>query len=161
MRHRNKKYIMQGKDAEHTTAIIKSQVLDLIIHEKIKTTESKGKILKSRFDRLVTEAKKETPASRARVASFLGNNEEVVELFYKMVDKKLKDRSSGYTRVLHTLPRKGDGARQVFVMVMNTEVKEKESRAKKLLAKRKEDADKKSVGGKIKKAASKVAKTKE
>jgi large subunit ribosomal protein L17 len=152
------KYRMQGKTAAHKNSIIRSLVIELVRAEKIKTTPAKAKILKSQFDRLVTLAKK-GDSGKNKVDSFFASNDRAIERFYKVVETKLQDRNSGYTRTFHTLPRKGDNAQQVYIMLVNMEEKEKKSEVQKLLEKRKKTEAEKTVGGKIKKAV-KAAKTK-
>ncbi len=150
-----KKYRMQGKTHAHAKSIIKSLVIELIRAEKIKTTPAKAKILKSKFDRLVTLAKRGNTGKK-EVESFFASNERAIERFYKVVETRLQDRNSGYTRTVHTLPRKGDNAEQMYIMLVNAEEKEKKSEVQKLLEKRKKTEEEKSVAGKVKKAVKKA-----
>lgn len=143
---------LQGKTHTHRRALIKSQVTELIRNQKIKTTPSKAKVLKSEFDKLVTKAKKDTPHSKNQVISFFGNNERAVERLYSIVESKLGDRNSGYTRVIKTLPRKGDGAAQCYVMLVNAEAPEKKSRIAGVLERQEKKKEEKSVSGRVKKA---------
>ena len=64
----------------------------------------------------------------------------------------MQDRNSGYTYSARSLPRKGDNAQQMYVMIVNSEIKEKKSRLQKALEKREEVQEEKSVAGRIKKA---------
>lgn len=128
-----KKQNLPGKTASHRDALITSQVVELIRGDRIKTTPKKAKVLKSRFDRLVTEAKKGTIASRRNVKKFFGNNDRAVDRLYQVIDAKLNDRNSGYTRVVKTIPRSGDNAPQAYVILVNAEIKEKKSRLQKML----------------------------
>lgn len=127
-----KKVKMQGKDKAHTKQVIKSQVTELIRAKRIKTTPSKAKIVKSAFDRLVTHAKK---GNEVYVKSFFANNEKAVARLNAIIKEHLSDRTSGYTRIVKTLPRKGDGAEQAFIMLVNTEVSTGKSALSKALQK--------------------------
>jgi large subunit ribosomal protein L17 len=147
-----KKNKLQGKTHAHRKSLVKSLIIELIRAEKIKTTKPRARAIKSGFDKLVTMAKKNTDASKRNIESFFAMNERAVNRFYHVVSEKLNDRSSGYTRVIHTLPRKGDNAPQVFVMLVNYEPKTSKSTVQKLLEKRKVSEEKKSVKGRIKKA---------
>jgi len=153
-----KKYRMPGKKPSHRNAIVKSLVIELVRAEKIKTTPTKAKILKAEFDKLVTQAKKNNEASRRNVEAYFNSNEKAVNKLYKIVETKLGDRNSGYTHLIRTLPRKGDNADQMFVMVVNYEEKAKVSRVQKLLEKRKKTEESKSVSGRIKKAVKRTPK---
>lgn len=139
-----KKIKIQGKDKAHKKALAKSQVIELIRNERIKTTPKKAKLLKSNFDKLVTKYKVGTDHAKNQVVSFLGaKNKRAFERFGHIVESKLQDRNSGYTRVIKTLPRKGDNADQVYVMIVNSEAKEKSSKIQSVL-KKQEDGGKKS-----------------
>ncbi|MDQ6984712.1 MAG: 50S ribosomal protein L17 [Candidatus Dojkabacteria bacterium] len=140
--NRNKIKI-QGKTASHTKAMIKSQVIELVRNEKIKTTPAKSKALKSIFDRLVTKAKVGTQHSRRQVESFFNNNDRAINRFFYQVENKLGDRNSGYTRVIRTTNRAGDNAEQVYVMLVNVEAKAKKSKVSEALEKQETKASKK------------------
>lgn len=124
---------MAGKTSSHRDMIIRSQVIELIRAEKIKTTPNKARILKSVFDRLVTTSKKGSISSKNAINSFFASNKRAIERFNNIVSEKLSDRNSGYTRIIKTLPRKGDGAEQVYIMLVNAEIKEKKSRLKSIM----------------------------
>jgi len=148
-----KKPRMQGKTASHVTSITRSLVMELVRNQQIKTTPTKAKIVKARFDRLVTLSKK-GESSQRMIQSFFASNEKAIAKFNKVVETQLQDRNSGYTRIVKTLPRKGDNAAQVYIMLVNAEVKEKKSEVQKLLEKRQKEENKKSVTGRVKKAVS-------
>ena len=158
----NKKYRMQGKTKGHQNALVRSLIIELVRAERIKTTPTKAKIVKSQFDRLVTKAKSGTPSGKMGLQSFFNSNDRIISKFNTLVETKFQDRNSGYTHTIKTLPRKGDNAEQMYVMVVNYEEKSKQSRVQKLLEKRKKTEEEKSVGGRLKKAVGrKPAKKKE
>ena len=129
-----KKHKIQGKTNAHRDALILSQVIELIRAERIKTTPTKAKVLKSKFDRLVTHAKKNTNAGNREIESFFRSNDRAIQRFNKVVETQLNDRNSGYTSIINTLPRKGDNAAQVYVSLVNMgEKKEKKSKIEKTL----------------------------
>ena len=148
----NKKYRMQGKTKGHKEALIRSLVIELVRAEKIKTTPNRARIVKSQFDKLVTKAKTNSQAGKNSLNSFFNSNDRIISKFNQLVETKFQDRNSGYTHTIRTLPRKGDNAEQMFVMVVNYEEKSKQSRVQKLLEKRKKAEEEKSVGGRLKKA---------
>ncbi len=152
-----KKLKLQGKTSAHKKALVKSQVLELIRNEKIKTTPAKARLLKSVFDKLVTKAKVDSDHARRQVSAFFGNNERSADRLYTIIDQKLSDRTSGYTRVIKTLSRKGDNAQQCYVMLVNTEAKSKKSKISNVLQKQEQKKKEKSLTGKISKAVEKVS----
>lgn len=157
MNNQPKKPKMQGKHASHRNAIIRTLVLELIRNERLKSTPSKVKILKQRFDRLVTQAKQEDRASRMRVANFLRNDKAETKL-YNVLLPRLAEDNSGFTLTAHTLPRKGDNAAQMIIMVKGAEVKQRKSRLQKALDKKDDKpADKKAEAKPAKRATKKDA----
>lgn len=149
------KYRMQGKTKSHKESLIRSLVLDLVRSEKIQTTPNKAKIVKSKFDRLVTHAKKNTVGSKKVIQAFFNSNERAIERFNKVVETKCGDRNSGYTRIIKTLPRKGDNAEQAFIMLTNYEGKAKKSEVSKMLEQRKKKEESKSIKGRVSKRLNK------
>lgn len=151
-----KKLKLQGKDTAHRKSLIKSQITELIRNGRIKTTPKKAKAVKASFDRLVTLHKRETASSTQKVKSFFGNNTRAVERLEEVVEEKLMDRNSGYTRIIKTLNRPGDNAEQAYLMLVNTEVRPKVSKTQKLLNKRQEKKEN-TVTGRISKAVKRGA----
>lgn len=127
-----KKQRLANKKPSHRRALLHSQLLELIRAEHLQTTSARAKYLKQNFDKLVTKAKKSTDASKRNVASILQNDKAVTKLFDKLLPR-LQDRNSGYTTSARTLPRKGDNASQIIVMIHGYEVEESKSRLSKLL----------------------------
>lgn len=63
---------------------------------------------------LITKSKEDTTHSRRVVFSYLKNKEAVTELF-RTIAPKIADRPGGYTRVLKTGFRQGDGADMALI----------------------------------------------
>ncbi len=138
----NKKLKMPGKKASHRNALTRSLVMDLLRSERVKTTPTKAKIMKSQIDKLITAAKKDTPGSRRVIESFFASNEFAINKLYKVAGR-ITDRNSGYTRVIHTLPRKGDNAKQAYIMFVDFEAKGKKTKLQSLLEKKETKTNKK------------------
>lgn len=106
MRHR-----VRGKKLnrtpKHRQALVKNLVGSLMEHGEITTTQVKAKVVKSRFDRLVTLAKKDTLSSRQRLHRFFGKRQLVNALVDK-ITPQLKNRISGYTTIQRLHQRRGD-----------------------------------------------------
>jgi large subunit ribosomal protein L17 len=145
MNTNGKKVKMQGKKPSHRNAIVKSLLIELIRNESIKTTPAKARILKQQFDILVNEAKKNTLASKRNVESALTSDKSVTKLYGNLLPRLEKD-NSGYTQSARTLPRKGDNAPQMIVLIKGTELKENKSKLEKALARKEKKAASKPAG---------------
>ena len=108
MRH-NKAFNHLGRKSGHRKALLANMATSLILHKRIETTVAKAKALKMYVEPLITKSKDDTTASRRTVFSPLKNKEAVTELF-RTVAPKIAERQGGYTRVLKTGFRQGDGA---------------------------------------------------
>lgn len=133
MNNQPKKPKMQGKHAAHRNSVLRALTLELIRNERIQSTPTKVKLLKQKFDRLVTHAKKDTEASKRLVASYL-RNKKAEQKLYGVLLPRLEDRNSGYTKTARTLPRKGDNAAQMIIMVHGAQIRQKQSRLQKALS---------------------------
>ena len=92
-----------------------SLALNLIVREKIKTTEPKAKELRPFIEKLVTSAKKGDLATRRVVISKLSNRSHEVKKLFEVLAPKYKDVKGGYTRVLKLGARKSDGAKMAII----------------------------------------------
>ena len=117
MRH-NKSVNHLGRKSGHRKAMLANMACSLIEHKRIKTTVAKAKALKTYVEPLITKSKEDTTHSRRTVFSYLKNKEAVKELF-GVIAPKIADRPGGYTRVLHTGFRLGDGADMALIELVD------------------------------------------
>ena len=108
MRH-NKAINHLGRKSGHRKALLANMATSLILNKRIQTTVAKAKALQVYIEPLITKSKDDSTHSRRVVFSYLKNKEAVTELF-RTVAPKIADRPGGYTRVLKTGFRQGDGA---------------------------------------------------
>jgi large subunit ribosomal protein L17 len=91
-----------------------------MLHERIETTEAKGKELRSIADKMISLGIQGDLASRRRAAAYLLDPKGVVRLFSVIAPLfKGQDgspvRQGGYTRLIKTRIRYGDAAPMVIV----------------------------------------------
>jgi large subunit ribosomal protein L17 len=114
MRHGNNKRKF-GREKNQRNALMKSLALNLIVREKIKTTEPKAKELRPYVEKLVTRAKTNTVASKRIVSSRLfGRTKETKKLF-DTIAPRYTSKSGGYTRIIKLGARKSDGAKMAVI----------------------------------------------
>jgi large subunit ribosomal protein L17 len=117
MRH-NKAINHLGRKSGHRKALLANMATSLILHKRIETTVAKAKALKMYVEPLITKSKEDTTHSRRVVFSYLKSKEAVTELF-RTVAPKIADRPGGYTRVLKTGFRQGDGADMALIELVD------------------------------------------
>ena len=108
MRH-NKNFNHLGRQAGHRKAMLSNMAVSLILHKRIQTTIAKAKAVQKFIEPLVTKSKEDSTHSRRVVFSYLKQKEAVTELF-RTIAPKIMERPGGYTRILKTGFRLGDGA---------------------------------------------------
>ena len=101
--------------SEHRMALIINQVNNLIMHEKIKTTEPRAKEVRKFLDRAVTYGKKGTVPAREDCVAMLKNNKEAAKKVFDVLAKRYETRDGGYTRILKLDERRGDNALEVVI----------------------------------------------
>ena len=117
MRH-NKAINHLGRKSGHRKALLANMATSLILNKRIVTTVAKAKALKMYVEPLITKSKDDSTHSRRVVFSYLKNKEAVSELF-RTVAPKIADRPGGYTRVLKTGFRQGDGADMALIELVD------------------------------------------
>ncbi len=117
MRHGNKINHL-GRTASHRNAMLSNMASSLITHKRISTTVAKAKSLKRYVEPLITKSKTDDTNNRRVVFSYLQNKEAVTELF-REVASKVGDRPGGYTRIIKTGFRKGDGAEMAMIELVD------------------------------------------
>lgn len=93
----------------HRKAMIRNMLTALIEHEEIQTTDTRCKVLKRDFDRLVTLGKKGTVHARRLAATKVFGRDAVKKLFDELAPR-YQDRPGGYSRIYKIGQRRGDGA---------------------------------------------------
>ncbi|MFD1363554.1 50S ribosomal protein L17 [Lentibacillus salinarum] len=109
-----------GRQTDHRTAMLRNLTTDLIIHERIETTEAKAKDLKSTAEKMITLGKRGDLHARRQAAAFLydqeaNEDEKVLQKLFDDIAARYEERQGGYTRVLKLGPRQGDGAKMAII----------------------------------------------
>jgi len=108
MRHRygNKKL---SRPTDQRIALLRSLVRSLILHGKIKTTDTRAKEARKLAEHLVTLGKDGSLHSR-RLALRALNDRDVIKLVFDSIAPTFVDRVGGYTRITKLGIRRGDAA---------------------------------------------------
>ncbi|MBM7369350.1 50S ribosomal protein L17 [Gordonia hydrophobica] len=98
-----------GGSASHQKAILANLATALFEHGRITTTEAKAKRLRPYAEKLITHAKAGELANRREVMKDI-RDKDIVHALFAEIGPHFADRNGGYTRIIKTLPRKGDNA---------------------------------------------------
>src|SRR5204863_169863 len=100
MRHQKSRHKL-SRDASHRKALLANLCIEVIDHERIKTTEAKAKAVKPEIEKLITLARKGDLHARRRAISILQHPDKRV--IYKLFDEiapRYAERPGGYNRIL-------------------------------------------------------------
>ena len=103
-----------GGGPAHEKLMLANLATSLFEHESIKTTEAKAKRLRPLAERLITFAKKGDLHARRQVMAVIRDKDVVHKLFAE-IGPKFATRPGGYTRIVKTVPRKGDNAPMAII----------------------------------------------
>jgi large subunit ribosomal protein L17 len=108
MRHRAKGRQL-SRTSSHKKATLNNMATSLFRHGGIQTTEAKAKELRPFVEKLITKARSGTLHDRRHAIRHVHKRETADKLFQEL-GPKFARRAGGYTRILKTGHRKGDGA---------------------------------------------------
>jgi len=111
MRHQ-KKGRKLNRTASHRKALFSNLASSLVIYKKIRTTDAKGKELRSFIERLVTYAKKGDVHGRRLIQKRITGKrgKEIANILIHDIAPAYADRHGGYTRLIKLNNRKNDRA---------------------------------------------------
>lgn len=115
-------YRKLGRLSHQRKAMLRDLATDLIINERITTTEARAKELRRTVEKLITLGKRGDLHARRQAIAVLRNevtntetNQTVVQKLFADIAPKYQDRNGGYTRIIKTAPRRGDAARMAVI----------------------------------------------
>lgn len=121
-------YRKLGRKSAQRKAMLRDLTTDVLINERIETTEARAKEVRKFVDKMITLAKRGDLAARRQAAAFLRNEiadariegeevvvERVLQRLFDTYATRYAERNGGYTRILKKGPRRGDGAPVVIL----------------------------------------------
>jgi len=110
--------------------LLRNLVTSVVDQERVVTTVTKAKAARPLLERMITLAKEGGLHSRRQAAAFLKTPKAVKKLF-DTLGPRFGPRDGGYSRIVRLGPRKGDGAEQVMLELVGSQlVKRAAERAK-------------------------------
>ncbi|BBN18830.1 large subunit ribosomal protein L17 [Marchantia polymorpha subsp. ruderalis] len=113
MRHRVKGSRL-GRPADQRRALLRGLTTELLRHGRIKTTKARARAMRKYVDHMITLAKGGSLHQRRQALGFLYDKTLVHSIFAEVPDR-YGERNGGYTRIIRTMPRRGDNAPMAFI----------------------------------------------
>ena len=114
MRHQ-KKHTKLRSHPSRINALMRNLAASIILYEKVKTTESRAKRVKSLIEKLINIAKEDNKMLSIRKLNKILFEENASKKLIEKIADRYKERKSGYTRITRLKFRVGDNAPQVQI----------------------------------------------
>ena len=113
MRHLKKGRKFHRKKGQRK-ALMKGLIGNLILKEKIETTEAKAKEIKPSLEKMITISKKQNLAALKLLFSLIPKKS--AEKLYYLIAPRYKERRGGHLRIIKgTARRKNDGSKMAII----------------------------------------------
>ncbi len=107
-----------GRPTDQRIAMLRNLVTSLLENGKIETTVTRAKEVRSLTEKMITLGKTNTLHSRRQALSFITKESVVVKVFDEIAPK-YADRNGGYTTIVRTGVRRGDGAPTAIIALVD------------------------------------------
>ena len=108
-------YRKLGRTNKHRRSMLANLTKDLIMNERIETTETRAKEVRKFVDKMITYGKNGSLVSRRKALAFLHNDNEAVKKVFDVLAPRYVERNGGYTRMYKLDNRQGDDALMVIL----------------------------------------------
>ncbi len=113
MRHRSRVKKL-SKPADQRRALLRALTTELIRHGRITTTLVRAKVVRSEAEKMITLAKNGSLAARRQALGYI-YDKDLVHALFEQAPNRYGNRNGGYTRILHTVRRRGDNAEMAII----------------------------------------------
>ena len=116
-------YRKLGRTCKHRRSMLANLTKDLIMNERIETTETRAKEVRKFVDKMITYGKKGDLVSRRKALAFMQNDNVATKKVFDDLTKRYATRNGGYTRILKLEERRGDDALMVVLELVEGDTK--------------------------------------
>lgn len=116
-------YRKLGRTNKHRRSMLANLTKDLIMSEKIQTTETRAKEARKFVDKMISYGKDGSLVARRKALAFLQNDTEAVKKIFDDLASRYANRNGGYTRILKLTERRGDDALIVILELVEEDAK--------------------------------------
>jgi len=103
-------YRKLNRETQNRRSMLASLTKEVLVNEKVETTEARAKEVRKFVDKMITYGKKGDLTSRRKALAFLHNDKEITNKVFDELAKRYENRNGGYTRIIKLKERRGDDA---------------------------------------------------
>ena len=119
MRHQVKRNKLNAGSSSHLKAMMRNLATSIILHEKVKTTAKKAKIVTPIVEGLITTVKKKDTVQAIREINKVVYDINASKKLIEVLKERYKERESGFTRTTKFKNRDGDNAQLVILELIS------------------------------------------
>lgn len=103
-----------NRPPDQRRALIRGLTTQLLKYGRIKTTRARASAIRKYVDKMITLAKDGSLHKRRQALGFI-YEKQIVHALFAEVPERYGERNGGYTRIIRTLPRRGDNAPMAYI----------------------------------------------
>src|SRR5574344_1552357 len=108
-------YRKLGRTNKHRRSMLANLTRDVIMNERITTTETRAKETRKFVDKMISYGKDGSLVARRKALAFLQNDNDAVKKVFDDLAKRYAKRNGGYTRIYKLTERRGGDALEVIL----------------------------------------------
>ena len=108
-------YRKLGVTNKHRRSMLANLTKNVIMNERIETTETRAKEVRKFVDKMISYGKDGSLVARRKALAFLQNDTTAVKKVFDDLAVRFANRNGGYTRILKLNERRGDDALVVIL----------------------------------------------
>lgn len=116
-------YRKLGRTNKHRRSMLANLTKDVIMNERIETTETRAKEVRKFVDKMISYGKDGSLVARRKALAFLHNDAVAVKKVFDELAPRYMNRNGGYTRILKLTERRGDDALMVILELVEGDAK--------------------------------------
>ena len=116
-------YRKLGRTCKHRRSMLANLTKDLIMNERIETTETRAKETRKFVDKMISYGKDGSLVARRKALAFMQNDKVATKKVFEDLAVRYANRNGGYTRILKLTERRGDDALMVILELVEGDTK--------------------------------------
>ena len=116
-------YRKLGRTNKHRRSMLANLTRDVIMNERIETTETRAKEVRKFVDKMISYGKDGSLVARRKALAYLHNDNTAVKKVFDELAPRYAKRNGGYTRILKLTERRGDDALMVILELVEGDAK--------------------------------------
>ena len=116
-------YRKLGRTNKHRRSMLANLTRDVIMNERIETTETRAKEVRKFVDKMISYGKDGSLVARRNALAYLHNDNTAVKKVFDELAPRYAKRNGGYTRILKLTERRGDDALMVILELVEGDAK--------------------------------------